>query len=134
MPRLLCGIGLVFTMCAIWLTPAAAQERKGVVTGLITDSAHAILQGASVELQPTDKKTVSDTTGQFSITDVPPGTYTLSISFVGMAPYSKEIAVTGGQVTHVEPEMEVASTSDSVTVTAERVHGEAEAINRERTA
>ena len=30
--------------------------------------------------------------------------------------------------------MEVASASESVTVTAERVHGEAEAINRERTA
>ena len=51
-----------------------------------------------------------------------------------MAPYLKEITVTGGQATHVEAEMQVASTSESVTVTAERVHGEAEAINRERTA
>ncbi|HLK22484.1 MAG TPA: TonB-dependent receptor [Bryobacteraceae bacterium] len=113
---------------------ARAQERKGIVTGLVTDSVHAILQGASVELQPSGKKTVSDNTGQFSITDVAPGTYTLNISFVGMAPFSKEITVTGGQPTHLEAEMQVASTSDSVTVTAERVHGEAEAINRERTA
>jgi outer membrane receptor protein involved in Fe transport len=87
-----------------------------------------------VELQPTDKKTASDNTGQFSITDVAPGTYTLNISFVGMAPYSKEITVTGGQATRVEAQMEIASASDSVTVTADRVHGEAEAINRERTA
>ena len=134
MQKLLRGIGMIFAACAIWLTPAAAQDHKGIVTGLVTDSAHAILQGASVELQPSGKQTVSDNTGQFSFTDVPSGTYTLAISFVGMAPYSKEITVAGGQVTHLETEMAIASTSDSVTVTAERVHGEAEAINRERTA
>jgi len=134
MQRAIGAVGIVFAMCAIWLAPASAQERRGIITGLVTDSAHAILQGASVELQPTGKKTVSDNTGQFSFSDVPAGTYTLSISFVGMAAYSKEITVTGGEPTHLDAEMAVASASESVTVTAERVHGEAEAINRERTA
>jgi TonB-dependent receptor len=125
---------MLFTVCAFCLAPAAAQERRGNITGLVTDSAHAILQGASVELQPSGKKSVSDNTGQFSIGDVPPGTYTLKISFVGMAPYSKEITVTSGQAIRVEPEMQVASTSESVTVTGEQAIAEAEAINRERTA
>jgi TonB-dependent receptor len=129
-----CRLRIVFTVSAIWLSPAAAQERPGIVTGRVTDSAHAILQGARVELQPISRQTVSDTTGQFSITDVPAGTYTLTISFVGLAPYAKAVTVAAGQVTRMEPEMEVASTSESVTVTAEQVHGEAEAINRERTA
>jgi hypothetical protein len=125
---------ICFSLLCIAACVVEAQERKGVITGSITDSAHAILQGASVDLQPGSKKAVSDNTGQFSITDVVPGNYTLNISFVGMAPYSKEITVTGGQPTRVEVEMQVASASESVTVTAERVHGEAEAINRERTA
>src|SRR5579862_8475896 len=97
------------TVCALWLRPAGAQERRGIITGLVTDSAHAILQGASVELQPLGKRTVSDTTGQFSITDIPPGNYTLTISFVGMAPYSKPITVSAGQATRLDTEMEVAS-------------------------
>ena len=125
-------------LALLWIASrgADAEERKGTITGLITDSAHAILQGASVELQPAGKKTVSDNTGQFSLTDVPPGTYTLSISYVGMAPYSKELKVTGGQAARVEAEMQVASTSESITVAAEssQAHAEAEAINRERTA
>ena len=129
------AIWMSFTVCAVWLSPAAAQERKGIITGLVTDSVHAILQGASVELQPLGKRTVSDTTGQFSITDVLPGNYTLAISFVGMAAILKtDHSERPRGATHVEVEMEVASTSESVTVTAERVHGEAEAINRERTA
>ena len=134
MKKALRAAWIVFTVCATWLTPAAGQERKGVITGRVTDPAHAILQGASVELQPAARKAVSDNTGQFSINDVPPGIYTLAISFVGMAPYSKEITVTGGQVTHVEPEMQVAQASASVTVTGEQSLAEAEAINRERTA
>ena len=69
MPRALRVVWIVFMLCAMWLTPAGGQERKGIVTGLITDPAHAILQGASVELQPTGKKAVSDNTGQFSITE-----------------------------------------------------------------
>ena len=134
MQRALFATWMVFTVCSICLTPAAAQERRGIITGLVTDSAKAILQGASIELQPSGRKAVSDTTGQFSISDVSAGTYTLTISFVGMAPYSKEITVTAGQLTHTEAEMQVASANESVTVTADSVHADAEAINRERTA
>ncbi len=136
MPRALRTIWMVFTVCVIWLVPSAAsaQERRGIITGLVTDSAHAILQGASVELQPIGKKAVSDNTGQFSISDVPPGIYTLTISFVGLASYSKEIMVTGAEPTHVEAEMQLASQSESVTVTDQQGHADAEAINRERTA
>jgi TonB-dependent receptor len=136
MQRSLCTIWMLLTLCVVCLIPpaASAQERKGTITGLVTDSAHAILQGASVELQPIGRKTVSDNTGQFSIPDVPPGNYTLAISFVGLAPYTKDITVTAGELTHVEAAVQVASSSESVTVTAEQGHADAEAINRERTA
>src|SRR5579864_6819237 len=111
------SLGCVLAFCALWLTSAGAQERKGIITGSIIDSAKAVLQGASIELQPTGRKTASDNTGQFSFTDVAAGTYTVSISFVGMSSYSKEITVTGGQTTRVEAQMDVASVADSVTVT-----------------
>jgi TonB-dependent receptor len=111
-----------------------AQERNGTLTGLVTDSAHAILQGARVDLEPAAAPAVSNNQGEFTITGLAAGKYTLTISFVGLAPFSKEVTVTGSQVTRVVAELQVASLSESVTVSAERVHGEAEAINRERTA
>jgi TonB-dependent receptor len=111
-----------------------AQERNGTLTGLVTDSAHAILQGARVDLEPAAAPAVSNNQGEFTITGLAAGKYTLTISFVGLAPFSKEVTVTGSQVTRVVAELQVASMSESVTVSAERVHGEAEAINRERTA
>ncbi len=111
-----------------------AQERNGTLTGLVTDSAHAILQGARVDLEPAAAPAVSNNQGEFTITGLAAGKYTLTISFVGLAPFSKEVTVTGGQVTRVVAELQVESLSESVTVSAERVHGEAEAINREFTA
>ena len=128
------------TLCVLWMTcllglaPALAQERRAVITGLVTDSSKAILQGASVELQPIGTKTVTDNTGQFNMTDIPAGTYTLTISFVGMATYSRQTTVAAGETARLDLEMQIASPSESVTVTSGEIHGEAEAINRERTA
>ena len=42
--------------------------------------------------------------------------------------------MTAGQTFHADATLQVADKSEQVEVTADRVHGEAEAINRERTA
>jgi hypothetical protein len=116
------------------LTSASAQERKGSITGVVTDTGHGVLKGATVNLEPAAKPTVTDTQGQFTITDLAAGEYILTISYVELDPFSKKVTVTAGQVTRTDAELQVAAQSESITVTAERPHGEAEAINRERTA
>src|SRR5579872_2829169 len=125
-------IALLFTF--FYSTPAMAQDRKGTITGQVTDVSHGLLKGATVELQPSGKPAVTDSLGQFTISDLTPGEYILTISYVGLDPFTKKITVTVGQATHVDAELQVAAQSESITVTAERPHGEAEAINRERTA
>ena len=119
---------------AFLVTPAAAQSGKGTISGRTVDSAGGVLQGARVELQPVGASKVSDNNGEFAINDLPPGEYILTVTFVGLAPFEKNVTVTAGQTTRVEAALQIASQSDSIIVTAERPHGEAEAINRERTA
>src|SRR5437660_5776658 len=58
----------------------------------------------------------------------------LTVHYVGFSTYSTKITVAGGQFVRADATLKVASKNEEVTVTAERVHGEAEAINRERTA
>jgi TonB-dependent receptor len=117
-----------------WLPSVIAQSTNGTVAGTAKDTADSPLTAARVQLDPVGKQTVTDTQGQFRITDVAPGAYTLTVSYVGLAPFTKEIKVEGGQVAAVDAVLEVASRSEQVVVTAERVQGEAEAINIERTA
>jgi TonB-dependent receptor len=114
--------------------PAVAQERKGTVTGTVKDEAKGTLTSALVELQPLGRKVASDGQGQFRMTDVPAGEYTLTASYVGFASFTTTVKVDAGQTVNVEAVLKVASVNDQVMVTAERLEGEAEAINIERMA
>src|SRR5258708_2938050 len=113
---------------------ASAQPGKGIVTGRVADTSGGALQGARIELQPTGASTVSNNQGEFMSTDIPAGSYKLTVSFIGFTASTVDLTVTSGQSAHADTTLQVSSTSDSVLVTAERPHGEAEAINRERAA
>ena len=114
--------------------PALAQERKGSINGRITDNSGAILQGAKIELQALGVNVVSDSQGEFFIRDVQPGNYTISITYVGFKDFTKQVTVVSGQVASVDAKLEVAAINLEVLVNADRISGEAEAVNRERTA
>lgn len=118
----------------LWLPSAIAQPPKGIVTGTARDSAGLPLQGARVQLVPSGKQAVTDTQGQFRITDVAPGDYTFTVSYVGFVSSTHRLKVASGQTANGDAVLQVASQADQIIVTAERVQGEAEAINIERTA
>src|SRR6201984_3091150 len=115
-------------------SPFLAQSGKGTVQGRVVDSAGGILQGAEILLRPGDISRVSDAQGEFTITGVTPGSYTVSISYIGMETVSVTVEVKAGGVARVDQELTVASQSQQVLVTAESAAGEAEAVNRERSA
>src|SRR5579864_6996980 len=87
---------MVITLQLSWLTPLMAQER-GSITATVTDTAKSVLPGARVELQPKGVAVASNAQGQFSISDLAPGRYTLTVSYVGFKPFSSEITVVAGQ-------------------------------------
>src|SRR6266852_7200970 len=130
------GKRLILALVAIIVLglPARAQERKGTISGTVKDSGNSALQGALVELLPLGRKVVTDNQGQFRITDVPAGEYTLSVSYVGLAVSNVPVVVQAGQEASANSVLQVASQVDQVVVTAERLQGETEAINIERTA
>src|SRR5215475_5744640 len=121
----------------VWLSLAAlatfAQERAAI-TGRVTDSSGSVLQGAEVLVEPTGARTTSDAQGQFFINNLTPGHYTLTVTYVGFSELKKELDVTAGQPALVDAGMSLSSVNTQVLVTSERVVGEAEAINRERSA
>ena len=128
---------LVFLLALVPLffaSSVCAQGGKGTVQGRIVDSAGGVLQGAQILLQPGDISRVSDAQGEFTITGVTAGSYTASISYIGMETASVTVEVKAGSVARVDQVLKVVSLSQQVLVTAERAAGEAEAVNRERSA
>jgi TonB-dependent receptor len=126
---------LVFLVFAVlWVAAAVGQERRGTITGRVTDASQGVLPGARVELQPTGKSAVSDGHGDFTITDITPGKYALKVSYVGFEPFSTDVNVTGDAAARVDAVLQIGTQSETVTVRGERERGEVEAINIERTA
>jgi Carboxypeptidase regulatory-like domain/TonB-dependent Receptor Plug Domain len=111
-----------------------AQVDRGTISGHVTDSSGSILQGAQVVLQPAGITVVSDQQGAYYINNLLPGSYTLTVSYVGFALFTKSVDITAGHAITVDAKMELSSQKDEVIVTAHAASGEAEAVNREKTA
>ena len=113
---------------------SAAQSDRGAIAGKVTDSSGAVLQGAEISVEPAGAHAVSDAQGQFFLNNLPAGHYTVTVTYVGFASLVKELDVSAGRPVAVEAKMQLSSVSTEVIVTAERAAGEAESVNRERTA
>jgi hypothetical protein len=103
--------------------PAAAQEQRGSIEGIVRDTSGAVLPGVSVEAKAENGAvitTVSDETGVFRFPSVAPGTYTVSATLSGFAPKSQgDVRVGLGQIKKVDFALSLAGVTESVEVTAE---------------
>ena len=110
------------------------QATKGAVSGVVTDPQGGALQGARAEVKGEGLSAVSDAQGQFSIPDVPAGSHTITVTYLGFSDFSADVAVKAGAITQMTATLSIAGENQSVEVRADRQRGEIEALNRERTA
>src|ERR1700681_4197993 len=134
MRRYFCFLLLTILLHNFSVRPAGAQERKATITGHATDTNQDPLAGARVELQPLGQTATTDSQGQFTISEVPPGKYVLTISYLGFDSFSKDVNVGSGAAANVDAVLQIATVNQEVIVRGERERGEIEALNREETA
>jgi TonB-dependent receptor len=113
---------------------ASTQSVKGLIAGTVVDSQGSAVPGAQLKLAPLAITVVSNDEGAFRLPEVPAGKYTLTVSYVGFEPQTSDVEIAAGQTLNLTLSLKVASASEEIMVTAERPHGEAEAINETRTA
>jgi len=124
---------ILLALCALLGAVAFAQGGHGTISGRAVDRVGAVLDGARVKLQPGDMVTATDGQGEFNFIGLAPGDYTLTISYVGFTDFTKQVTVVAGPASRIEAKLNVSAKSEEVSVVADRPHGEAEAINRQRT-
>src|SRR5215470_2788400 len=129
--RVLCALALWIVLPA---TAVTAQGGRGSIQGRATDSAGGVLQGATVTVSPGGARTVTDRNGAFVFRGLAPGSYTVKIDFVGFTTFQESVDIQEGGFVRLDATLQVATQSESILVSAERPRGEAEQINRERTA
>lgn len=126
---------LVVIILGLWAASLlSAQTSVCAVTGRVVDSSGAILQGAQIQIEGKQLTLKSDAQGEFGYSNLDSGNYKLSVTYVGFQDFKTDFACRPGETTRIEAKMEVTGVSEQVLVTAERAHGEVEAINRTRMA
>jgi TonB-dependent receptor len=122
----------LLSLCAVLVNSAFAQTGRGTVTGRAVDTAGAVLPGAKVRIEPGDVSAVTDQLGEFTVINLAPGAYKLTISYVGFLPYAADVKVVAGQATRLDAVLKVEAKGEQVTVVADAL-GVAEDINIQRT-
>jgi len=120
--RLIGGIRILSTVLMILALPLLTMAQVGSITGDIRDKgSNETLIGAAVVIKGTLTGASADLDGRYTIAKVAPGTYTLTVQYLGYQPLEVSgVVVTPGGSTRMDLYLEQESTSLSeVKVTAE---------------
>jgi hypothetical protein len=101
---------------------AFAQTDRGTITGTVLDPAGAVVANAALEARNVATGSVfpaaSSGTGNYTIAQLPVGTYELSVTVPGFKKFIRANLAVGVAVTlRVDPALEVGSAAESVTIT-----------------
>jgi hypothetical protein len=117
---------LALCIAAVLVLPltAFAQSERGTITGLVMDSSKAAVPGVSVAVINTGTNAatnvVSSDSGNYSATNLPPGTYRIEATLQGFQTSKVEgITLNAGTAARVDVTLSLGSVSESVLVVAE---------------
>jgi len=77
---------------------AALFAQQGTIKGTVTDVNGDPIIGANVFIEGTTQGTVSDVNGAYTLPNIPAGTISLSVSFVGYLKETQSVPVTDGSI------------------------------------
>ena len=109
-------------IAAIVALPVLAFAQNGRISGTVTDAAKGSVSGAQVLVNIVGLSNESGADGKFTIANVPPGTYSLSVYRIGFKPKGvANVVVTAGGTTSVAIALEHAAAQlGGVVVSASR--------------
>lgn len=100
---------------------ALAQTDRGTITGTVTDPAGAVAPAAAIKAKNlatgAEYSTASTNTGNFTLAQLPPATYELTVAMAGFKTFVRQgITVGAAQTLRVDVSLEVGAISETVTV------------------
>ncbi len=110
--------------CLLYAVSAFGQGDRGSITGTVSDPARAVVPNATVEArnEATDFKFTAGTsnTGNYTLTQIPTGTYELTVTVPGFKKYVRPgIIVPVAETVRVDAALEVGAATDTITINEE---------------
>jgi hypothetical protein len=99
---------------------AAQDEKTGAIAGTVQDTSAAVMQGVIVTITTatgTSQTAVADEKGEYTVTGLPPGSYTVSVTLQGFKDFrAAAVLVTAGQTARVNITLQPSSVTEKVNV------------------
>ena len=113
---------------------AQSSSGRGELSGSVTDAGGGVLPGARISLDPGGWTAVSDGQGNFLLSSVPAGTYTVKVEALGFESISQSIQVAPGSVAKENAVLKISTAVEDVQVYAGREKGEVDSMNEQQSA
>jgi hypothetical protein len=107
------------------MSRAVFAQSGASISGVVKDASGAVLPGVTVEasspaLIEKSRTAITDGTGQYKITELLPGTYTVTFTLTGFSNVKREgIALIGSFAATVNADMKVGNVAETITVSGE---------------
>ncbi|MGB0035715.1 MAG: TonB-dependent receptor [Candidatus Acidiferrales bacterium] len=122
MKKTLVGLVVLLVAVAFLQLSAQAQTFTSTIQGTVTDAKGGALPSAAVHVKgvTVDRSAETNGTGFYRVVELPAGTYTVTVSHDGFATKILEgVVLVLDRTAEIDVSMQVASRTESVTVTAE---------------
>ena len=125
---------LFFILLTIPSTVLKAQK-NGIITGQVTEAnTNNLLPGANIILEGKNIGAATDKGGRFRITNVPPGDYVLTVSYIGFQKYSEDIVVVAERTLELEINLTVQNVAIGDVLVEGLAQGQMKALNQQKSA
>ncbi len=115
-------------MILVVLAIGSQAQQSGIITGRILDSDNLSMPGAAIVIENTNKGTITDNNGYYTISNLPAGNYDLSVSYVGFNPIKKQVSIEAGKTTIIDFNLKGGLELSEVHVSGQLI-GQSKALN-----
>ena len=120
--RLVWGVTILAALSLV-LPVAFAQSEKGSLSGIVTDATGAVVAGATVtatDVGTNASRTIqTDTSGNYTISNLAPGTYSVKVSASGFGEIVQKAQLAPGGRAALDVQLKTAGTETTVEVSAQ---------------
>src|SRR6478735_3672313 len=127
-----------FVLLVILFAPVVASAQTSAISGTVRDASGAVLPGVTVEVSSPaliekTRSTVSDGSGLYQITQLVPGTYTVTFTLTGFSTYKRDgIELAGNFTATINADMKVGALEETITVSGEAPVVDVQGVARQR--
>jgi hypothetical protein len=120
-----CFVGCAAFVCSLLFTAPDTRAQSafsGAIAGIAKDTSGAVLPGVSVDVESPAlieriRTAITDARGQYKITELPPGVFTVTFRLAGFSTIKREgITLTTGFTATINADMAVGSLQETITV------------------